>query len=58
MPVTTMKIQSKLRDRLARIAAEEHSGATLSEVLAHLLAEHQQARTRREISAAYATPAG
>ena len=54
MPATTMKIQADVRDHLARIAAEEFPGATLSEVLARLLAEHEQARTRREIAAAYA----
>jgi hypothetical protein len=53
MPTTTMKIQSELRDRLARIAAEEYPGATLSDVVARLVAEHEQARVRREISAAY-----
>jgi hypothetical protein len=54
MPATTMKIQADVRDHLARIATEEFPGATLSEVLARLLAEHEQARTRREIAAAYA----
>jgi hypothetical protein len=54
MPVTTMKIQSEVRDRLARVAAEDYPGATLSDALARLLAEHEQARTRREILAAYA----
>jgi hypothetical protein len=54
MSVTTMKIQAEVRDQLARVAAEDFPGATLSDVLARLLVEHDQARTRREIAAAYA----
>jgi hypothetical protein len=34
------------------VAAKDYSGTTLSDALARLLAEHEQARTRREISAA------
>ncbi|HVQ91604.1 MAG TPA: hypothetical protein VMU51_11255 [Mycobacteriales bacterium] len=54
MPATSMKIQSEVRDQLARVAAKEFPGATLSDVLARLLAEHEQARTQREITVAYA----
>lgn len=54
MPVTTMKLHSKVRDRLARVAAEDYAGATLSEAVARLLAEHDEARTRQQISLAYA----
>ena len=53
MSVTTMKIQSELRDRLVQVATAEYPGATLSDVVAALLTEHEQARTRREITAAY-----
>jgi hypothetical protein len=53
MPITTMKIQSEVRDQLARIAATEYPGAPLSDVLVHLLAEHEDARMRREMAAAY-----
>ena len=54
MQITTMKLQSEVRDRLARVAAEDFAGATLSEALARLLAEHEQAQTQRAITAAYA----
>jgi hypothetical protein len=54
MPVTTMKVQTDVRDRLARVAAEDFPGATLSDALSHVLAEHEQARTRHEIADAYA----
>jgi hypothetical protein len=54
MPVTTMKIQSEVRDRLARVAAEDYAGATLSDALARLLGEHERGRIREAISAAYA----
>jgi hypothetical protein len=54
MPLTTMKIQIEIRDWLARVAARDYPGAKLSEVLGHLLTEHEQARTRLAISTAYA----
>jgi hypothetical protein len=54
MSVTTVEIQSEVRDRLAQIAAKDYPGVTLSEVLARLLAEHEDARTRRDIVAGYA----
>jgi hypothetical protein len=54
MPVTTMKVQTEVRDRLARIAAEDYRGATLSDALALLVSEHERARARQEIAAAYA----
>jgi hypothetical protein len=54
MSVTTMKIQSAVRDRLARLAAEDYAGATMSDALAQLIAEHEQDRIRRQIAAGYA----
>lgn len=53
MSTTTMKIQSEVRDQLARIAARDYPDATLSDVLLHLLDEHEDARLRREMAAAY-----
>ncbi len=54
MSVTTMKIQTEVRDSLARVAADDFYGVTLSEAVARLVAEHEEARLRRQISAAYA----
>lgn len=54
MTVTTMKIQTEVRERLSRVAAEDFSGATLSDAVARLLAEHAENQLRRSISAAYA----
>lgn len=54
MSVTTMKLQSQVRDELARVASEDYAGVTLSDAVARLLAEHGDARTRHQISAAYA----
>jgi hypothetical protein len=54
MTVTTVKIQSEVREHLARVAAEDYPGATLSDAVAQLLAEHEQARLRHRIAAAYA----
>jgi hypothetical protein len=54
MTTTSMKIQSEVRDRLARVAAQDFPGATLSDTVAHLLAEHERSQLRRHISAAYA----
>jgi hypothetical protein len=54
MPITSMKVQSEVRDRLARVAARDYPGATLSDALARILAEHDDRRARREITEAYA----
>jgi len=54
MTVTSMKIQAEVRDRLASVAARDFPGATLSDAVAHLLAEHERSQLRRGISAAYA----
>jgi hypothetical protein len=49
MSMTTIKITTELRDRLARLASEDYGGATLAEALRRLLAEHEE----REALAAY-----
>jgi hypothetical protein len=54
MTVTTMKIQTDVRERLSRVATEDFSGATLSDTVARLLAEHEESRLLSSISAAYA----
>ncbi|HMA46951.1 MAG TPA: hypothetical protein VKP11_07100 [Frankiaceae bacterium] len=51
---TTLKVQAEVRDALARVAAEDFGGATLSEAVGRLLAEHEEVRVRRQIAAAYA----
>ncbi|MBO0867601.1 MAG: hypothetical protein J2P15_03465 [Micromonosporaceae bacterium] len=42
MSVTTIKIDSGLRDRLARVASTDYDGATLGEALQRLIAEHEE----------------
>jgi hypothetical protein len=54
MSVTTMKIQAEVRDRLARVAADDYPGVSLSEAVDRLLSEHERERTRGDIAAAYA----
>jgi hypothetical protein len=54
MAVTTMKIQTEVRDALVRVATEDFRGVTLSEAVARLVAEHEEAQLRRQISDAYA----
>ena len=41
MATTTMQLDSTLRDQLARIAKRDFNGATLGEVVGHLVAEHR-----------------
>ena len=53
MAVTTIKLQSEIRDRLARVAAEDYAGATLSDAVARLLAEHEEARLNQEMITGY-----
>jgi hypothetical protein len=54
MTVTTIKIQSEVRDRLATVAAIEFAGATLSDTVDRLLAEHEDGQLRAEMATAYA----
>lgn len=54
MTVTTMKLQSEVRDRLARVAVEDYAGVSLSDAVGRLLTEHDEMRMRLRISAAYA----
>lgn len=42
MSATTIKIDAAVRDRLARLAADDYQGATLGEALQHLIAEHEE----------------
>lgn len=41
MATTTMQLDSTLRDQLAHIAKQDFGGATLGEVVGHLVAEHR-----------------
>ena len=50
MAVTTIKVDTEIRDDLARIATDELGGVTLNAALAHLLTEHRKAA----VLAAYA----
>ena len=47
--MTTIKITTELRDRLAGVAEDDYGGATLAEALQRLVAEHEE----REALAAY-----
>ncbi len=53
MSITTMKIQTEVRDSLARVANEDFRGVTLSDAVARLLVEHDEALLRRQMAAAY-----
>ncbi len=50
---TTVKVQAEVRDPWPG-SRPRTSGATLSETVGYLLAEHEEARVRRQIAAAYA----
>jgi hypothetical protein len=54
MSVTTIKLQGEVRDRLARVASDEFGGASMSETVERLLAEHEEAQLARQIAQAYA----
>jgi len=43
MTATSIKVESSVRDDLARVAADELGGVTLNTALAHLLTEHRKA---------------
>jgi hypothetical protein len=49
MAMTTIKIPTELRDRLAGVAAGDYGGATLHETLQRLVDEHEE----RQALAAY-----
>jgi hypothetical protein len=53
MTTTSMKIQTEVRDHLTTVAARDFRGATLSDTVAELLAEHERSQLRRHILAAY-----
>jgi predicted transcriptional regulator len=42
MSVTSIKIDSELRDRLAHVASADYAGVTLGEALQRLIAEHEE----------------
>jgi hypothetical protein len=42
--VTTIKVEARTRDDLARIAADDLGGATLNVALTHLLTEYRKAK--------------
>ncbi len=44
MTLTTIKVQSGVRDELARLAVDELGGVTLGAALEHLLVEYRKAR--------------
>ncbi|MFF1870285.1 hypothetical protein [Kitasatospora herbaricolor] len=44
MTLTTIKVQSNVRDELAHLAADELGGVTLGAALEHLLTEHRKAQ--------------
>ncbi|MFE3112648.1 hypothetical protein [Kitasatospora indigofera] len=44
MTLTTIKVQSAVRDDLARLAADDLGGVTLGAALEHLLIEYRKAR--------------
>lgn len=50
MSTTTIKVESAIRDDLARVAADELGGVSLNAALSHLLIEHRKAA----VLAAYA----
>ncbi|MFI6448900.1 hypothetical protein [Kitasatospora sp. NPDC050543] len=50
MTLTTIKVQSDVRDDLARLAADDLGGVTLNAAVAHLITEHRKAA----VLAAYA----
>jgi hypothetical protein len=54
MSVTTMKIQNEVRNSLARVVTEDSHGVSPSDACTRLVADHEGARLRREISTAYA----
>jgi hypothetical protein len=49
MGMTTVKIATELRDRLAGVARTDYGGATLAETLQRLVTEHEE----RAVLAAY-----
>jgi hypothetical protein len=49
MTMTTLRVSSRTRDEVSKIAAEEFGGATHDEVIATLLVEHH----KQSILAAY-----
>jgi hypothetical protein len=56
MSMTTIKVQTEVRDDLARLAAEDLGGVTLNTALAHLITEHRKAAILRAYERLQADP--
>jgi hypothetical protein len=54
MSITTVKMPTAVRDKLAQVARADYGGAPLGEAVERLLAEHEEAQLRREVAAGYA----
>lgn len=54
MSVTTIKVTSEVRERLAEVADRDFAGSTLGDTVERLLAEHEEVRLRQEILDGYA----
>ena len=48
MGMTTIKIETRLRDRIALVAREHYEGATLAETLNRLVDEHLEQRVMEQ----------
>ncbi|WP_405021644.1 hypothetical protein OHV05_36100 (plasmid) [Kitasatospora sp. NBC_00070] len=44
MTLTTVKVQTRVRDELARLAADDLGGVTLNSAVEYLLTEHRKAQ--------------
>jgi len=58
MTVTTIKVETGVRDDLARVASDELGGVTLNAALAHLLTEHRKATALAAYARLAADPSG
>jgi hypothetical protein len=56
MTVTTIKVETDIRDDLARVATDELGGVTLNAALSHLLTEHRKAAVLTAYSRLAADP--
>jgi len=48
MGMTTIKIHTELRDRIAKVAQEDYEGATLAATLERLIDEHLEQRVMEQ----------
>lgn len=56
MATTTAQLDCALRDQLAQVAKQDFGGATLGEVVGHLLAEHRINRIMAQYTELRADP--